>query len=303
MQYTDSIAAGEINVRPVVRVVKEAGATAVVDADGGYGYRPALVAMDVAVDLAGQLGVGCVGVRNSHHFGMAAAFALRGATAGAIGLVTSNSLPQIAPPGGTQAAVGNNPYACAIPRSGGRYPILVDIALTNARLGMAALAAAAGRPLPAGLALDTEGRLTTSPTAALKSGILTSIGGPKGYGLAVAAEVLSGALTGSPVARDSHSQRMAAGGVGHFLLAIQPAFFISRQAFDEAVERLCSHIKMTPASRTGGEVYIPGELGWLAHDRRSSTGIPLPTALYEELCRLADRLGVGPLEKLTTAEN
>jgi ureidoglycolate dehydrogenase (NAD+) len=295
MQYTDSIAAGEINRRPAVRVLKKAGATAVVDADGGYGYRPAFMAVDLAVDLARRNGVGCVGVRNSHHFGMAAAYALRAATVKAIGFVTTNSLPQITPPGGTEPVVGNNPYAVAVPRAGRRRPLVVDIALTEARFGTAALAALAGTLLAPGLALDARGRSTTDPKAALESGILVAIGKQKGYGLSVAAEVLAGALTGSPVARDSHCHRMAAGGVGHFVLAIEPEFFIPRKSFYAAVERLCAHVKMTPSSQPDGEVYLPGQLGWRTYEKRMEEGIPLPQALFDELGRLAKRLGVRPL--------
>jgi LDH2 family malate/lactate/ureidoglycolate dehydrogenase len=295
MQYSASMAAGDINHHPAVRVLKRAGATAVVDADGGYGYRPTLVAMDLAVSIARRTGIGCVGVRNSHHFGMAAAFALRAAEARAIGFVTTNSLPQIAPPGASQAVVGNNPYAIAVPRRGRLHPIVVDIALTEAKFGTAAVAALAKRRLAPGLAMDTKGEATTDPAAALASGILTAIGRQKGYGLSVAAEVLAAALTGSPVARNSHGHRIATGGVGHFVLALEPEFFIDRRSFETAVETLCSHIKMAPPSAAGGEVFLPGELGWRTYDRRMREGISLPTALVDELRQLAVRLGVPPL--------
>ena len=295
MQYADSIDAGEINRRPNVRVVREGGAACLVDADGGYGYRPTFMAIDAAVALARRQGIGCVGVRNSHHFGMAAAFVLRAAEAGAIGFVTTNSLAIIAPVGGSRGVVGNNPYAFAIPRRGGQRPVVVDIALTDARFGGVPLAAAAGRRLVSGLALDEGGRPTVDAQAALRSGLLTSIGGPKGYGLAVVAEILAGALTGSPIGRDSHSHRHASGGVGHLAIAIQPEVFVSREVFDDAVERLCSQIVETAPVEPSVAVYIPGQLGWQTFDRRQREGIPLPQALYDELNLLAGRLGVERL--------
>jgi len=294
MQYTDSMAAGEIELRPRVRVLRRAGATAVVDADGGYGYRPALMGMDMAAGLARRSGVGCVGVCNSHHFGMAATFALRAAGARSIGLVTTNSLPQIAPPGGAEAVVGNNPYAVAVPRRGRRRPIVVDIALTEARFGAAGVASLAAQPLAAGLALDRQGMPTTDPQAAMASGILTAIGRQKGYGLSVAAEVLAAALTGSPIGLDSHCHRLAGGGVGHLLLAIDPDHFIPRQRFDAAVETLCAQIKETRGSADGGEAFLPGELGFRTYERRLREGIPLPSALVGELRRLAGALHVRP---------
>jgi len=166
--------------------------------------------------------------------------------------------------------------------------------------GPAAVAALAGRRLAPGLAMDTKGQATTDPKAALASGILTAIGRQKGYGLSVAAEALTADLTGSPVARNSHGHRNVTGGVGHFVLAIEPEFFIDRRSFETAVETLCSHIKMTPPSVPGGEVFLPGELGWRTYERRMREGISLPTALVDELRQLAERLGV-PLLVTTRA--
>ena len=295
MQYTEAIAAGEINPRPDVKVSRESGAVTVIDADGGYGYRPALEGMSIAVKTAKQMGLGCVSVRNSHHFGMAAAFPLKAAEAGAIGVVTTNSLPQIAPPGSSEAVVGNNPYAVAVPRPSSR-PIVVDIALTEAGFGAAAMASLAGSKLAPGLALDSKGRPTTDPGSAMRSGILVAIGKQKGYGLSVVAEVLSAALSDSPIGKDSNCHRMATGGVGHFLLAVEPTFFVDRRTFETLVEVLCSQIKHSSPSELGGEVFVPGELGWRTYERRIKNGIPLPSALYEELRRLARSLDVLPLK-------
>ena len=267
----------------------------VIDADGGYGYRPALEGMSIAVKTAKQMGLGCASVRNSHHFGMAAAFPLKAAAAGTIGVVTTNSLPQIAPPGSSEAVVGNNPYAVAIPRPGSR-PIVVDIALTEAGFGVAAMASLAGTKLAPGLALDPKGHPTTDPGSAMRSGILVAIGKQKGYGLSVVAEVLSAALSGSPIGKDSNCHRMATGGVGHFLLAVEPSFFVDRRTFANLVEVLCSQIKHSAPLEPGGEVFVPGELGWRTYEKRIKDGIPLPSALYEELGRLARSLEVLPLK-------
>jgi LDH2 family malate/lactate/ureidoglycolate dehydrogenase len=87
------------------------------------------------------------------------------------------------------------------------------------------------------------------------------------------------AVTGSPIARDSHCNRYAAGGVGHLLLAIQPEFFLERAFFDTAVEILCSHIKSTPPAADAEEVFLPGELGWRTHE-------PSPR-LSQETCAFA----------------
>src|SRR5919204_39789 len=55
-----------------------------------------------------------------------------------------------------------------------------------------------GQPLPEGLALDPAGRPTTDPAAALAGRVLP-LGGPKGSGLAMLWEVLTGVLSGGPL--------------------------------------------------------------------------------------------------------
>jgi len=298
MQYTDSIRAGEINVHPRVRTIRQRRAVAIVDADGGYGYRPALEGMSLAVSMAAKHGVGAVGVRNSHHFGMAAAFALRAAEEGAIGFVTTNSLPQIAPPGGSRAVVGNNPFAFAVPRRGRAHPLVVDIALTEGGFGTAALAALRGTGVAPGLALGGDGLPTTDAAEAMRSGILVAIGNQKGYALSVAAEVLAAALTGSPIGLESHCHRIASGGTGHFLLAVHPDAFIARRLFDTAVDTLCAQIKETLPAPGADGVHLPGELGWKTHDTRVRDGIPLPPNLRDQLLDLGGRLGVRPFKSM-----
>src|SRR5690606_4636803 len=80
-QYCDSLAKGRINGKPDISVLKRRGVTALVNADGGYGFRPGIVAMDLAVEIAREHGVAVVGVRNSHHFGAAAIYTERAAAA------------------------------------------------------------------------------------------------------------------------------------------------------------------------------------------------------------------------------
>jgi len=63
------------------------------------------------------------------------------------------------------------------------------------------MAKAAGESIPEGWAVDAEGKPTTDPEAALK-GSLVSMGGYKGWGFGLMAELLAAGLTGGVVSRD-----------------------------------------------------------------------------------------------------
>lgn len=96
-QYVEALRRGEVNPLPQIRFVHGRGATAIIDADGGDGYRPTFEAVSWAVALARQVGIRLVGVRSSHRVGMAASSTIRAAQAGVIGFVTTTATPSLVP--------------------------------------------------------------------------------------------------------------------------------------------------------------------------------------------------------------
>ena len=293
-QYVESIAAGEIEPDPDVRVVVRRGSTALVDAGGGYGFAAARLAMDTAIELAREHAIGFVGVRASHHFGMGASYVLQAAEAGFVGWLTTTSQPVVVPTGSAVPLVGNNPIAYAIPRSAPHPPIVLDMALSEVAFGKIRLAAAEGRPIPLGWGFDAQGRPTTDAAAALAAEALGPTGGHKGSGLAIVGEVLAGVLTGSPFGLASHAHAHRAGGVGHLLTAIDPAVFVSREEFEAGVEELVAQLKAAPRAEGVSEVLLPGEIEQRIDAARRAGGVPVSDELTAKLVALAARLGVEP---------
>jgi LDH2 family malate/lactate/ureidoglycolate dehydrogenase len=293
-QYADSVAAGDVRADADVRVVEQAGCRALVDAGGGYGYAPMTVACDLARSLAGAHGVAVVAVRDSHHFGVAGIYAQSLADAGLVGVVLTNAQPVMAPPGVSVALVGNNPLAIGAPREPPSPPIVLDMALSQTALGRIRLAAAEGRPIPEGWALDEHGRPTTDATRALAANLLAPAGGHKGLGLAIMIDVLAGILTGSPFGGEADAHGRIDGGVGHLVIALAPDLFVARERFLAGVEELVRHLKAhdTPEA----PVLLPGEPELAAEERRRRDGIELSPELAARLDRLAERLGVAGLD-------
>ena len=292
MQYTESVRDGQINPTPSVRVLEQRGATALVDADGGYGYRPTVIAMDLSIDLARSFGVGVVGVRNSHHFGAAAFYTVRAAEEKFIGICTTTTQARLAPPGAAEAAVGNNPISVGIPRRDPHLPIILDMALSEVALGKIRIAAAEGRSIPSSWGFDRRGRPTTNPAEVLAGGFLAPIGSYKGFGLSVAIEVLAGVLTESPFGLHADNHRGRSGGVGHLLMAINPALFTDLGTFFNGVEDLIEQIKSRPLAEGSEAIYLPGEIEWIHFRERKQAGVPVSAEIAEQLEGLADALGV-----------
>ena len=292
IQYHRSVSSGAVNPRPVVEVTRSGGPTALVDAGGGYGFVPALRAMEVAVEVAGVHGIALVGVRNSHHFGMAALYVERATAVGLIGVAMTNTGPVMAPAGVTRPIAGNNPIAFAVPRRPPAAPIVLDMALSGTAFGRIRLAAAEGRSIPLGWAHDASGEPTSDAAAALAASLLAPMGGHKGYGLSVIVEVLTGILTGSPFGRESDAHSHLDGGVGHLFIVVRPDVFIAREVFEESVESWVRELKSAPA-RPGSEVMLPGEIEQRTRAGRAVTGLPISAELATQLDSLAGDLGLA----------
>jgi amino acid adenylation domain-containing protein len=295
-RYAKRIAKGVINARPQIRVVRESAVSALVDGDNGPGQWVATVVMETAIAKARQAGIAIVGALHSNHFGAAGQYAWQAAEAGMIGFCTTNGPLILAPTGGIQPTFGNNPIAVGLP-AGERLPVVLDIAMSTAPRGRIGLHLAEGRPLEAGWIMDSEGR-PSQDLADLAAGLGMPIGGHKGYGLALAMEALSGALTGAGFCWDHEGHRGTPkpGGLdlGHLFIVIDPAIFMPAAEFRSRVDRLILQTKSGKRASGVDEILLPGEQELRARGQSLREGVSLRRSSYEVLCKYAAEAGIDP---------
>src|SRR3546814_14123563 len=109
-------------------------------------------------------------------------------------IACTNASTTIAPWGGREARLGNNPLSIAAPCPKPPH-FLLDMAMSVAARGKIRKARDEGSSIPEGWAVDAAGKPTTDPVAAL-GGFLLPFGAHKGSGLSQAIELLSGVLAG-----------------------------------------------------------------------------------------------------------
>jgi LDH2 family malate/lactate/ureidoglycolate dehydrogenase len=214
--------------------------------------------------------------------------------AGQVGLAITNSMPLLAPWGGTTKLLGNQAYAIGCPA--GRYPpLLLDTSNSATSWGYVRLAHERGEPLDPGLAFDRDGQPTTDPAAALE-GLLAPAGGHKGFGLALMWEILTGVLGGLAFGPNvggledvTRTQE-----VSHFLLALDPAAYLPLDQFTARVDSLIEQIGNVPPVPGVERPYAPGEQGFARAAARERDGIPLSARRQSELAAIAKRVGVDP---------
>jgi LDH2 family malate/lactate/ureidoglycolate dehydrogenase len=287
--YLERIEAGGIVVGARPEVVRNGGATAVVDCHDGPGAVGGAYVAELAIRLAGEHGAGFVAARNANHFGAAGYYAETIVEAGMVGLVACNTDAVMAPPAGGRRVLGTNPIAIAVPGDAGVRPLL-DMATSGVAYGKLIVAAEEGSEIPLDWAVDGDGAPTSDPRAGL-DGALLPAAGPKGFGLAYMIDMLA-AMGGAQVSPDVHplyGDRSIPQGLGFAMLAIDPEA-LEGALFAARVRRLAEAVRA--AGRAGEPApLIPGEPeSRFAADHAGSA--PLLPGTRRTLATLGERYGV-----------
>jgi len=292
--YAERLAAGAVNPRPQLRVLRESATSAVFDGDNGLGHLVGVRAMEVAIAKGRAGACAFVSVRNSNHFGAASHFAERAVDADMIGLAfTIGGINHMVPWGGAEAILGNNPFAVALP-AGEELPVTLDMACSVAARGKIIVAAKDGTPIPADWAVGPDGRPTTDPVEALK-GFVQPVGGAKGYALTLTigllSTMLSGAFFGSEVTH-LYEDLERPQNVGHLFGALPVALFEELAHFRARMDRAIREVRTVRRAPGVERIYLPGERERLLLAERRRTGIPLAASIAAELDAVGARYGV-----------
>ena len=286
--YINRIRKGLINPIPSLKVKNINQPLTLVDGDNGLGQVVAGNGIKLAIELAEKYGIAYVGCSNSNHFGPVAPYGLKACEKNLISIIGTNAFPSIAAWGSKDITVGNNPIGIGIPRQNGNHFIL-DMAMSVVARGKIRKAADLGEEIPGNWALDEYGDPTTDPIRALK-GIVLPIGGHKGYGMALAVDVLSGVLTGAGYGTGVKSlfqQMEEPQHIGHFIIIIDPSRLIGLDEFYSRMEDYCSMVTSSKSINPNQTVLIPGEIEGEKYGQRLVEGIPYEVNDYNTLIELS----------------
>jgi L-2-hydroxycarboxylate dehydrogenase (NAD+) len=296
-QYIRRIKAGGLNTAPDIRIIRQSRAAALVDGDNGLGSLVVSRAVETAIDLARDNGVGWVGVRHGNHAGAAAVYAAMPLAHDMIGVYfavgNANHLP---PWGGVDMLLSTNPIAIAVPALE-EPPLVLDMATTVAAYGKVKVAAQQGKTMPEGWMIDREGRPLTDPARA-DDGFLLPIGGYKGAALALMFGLLAGTLNGAANGADVvdfNKDDTTPTNTGQAICVIDIKTFGEPLAFKRQVDAVIRQLHGSALLPGFDHIRLAGEDRHRRIAEREAEGIPIPPALHSALDRLAAELGVAPL--------
>lgn len=303
--YFGMLSEGHINPKPKIKIVRSTASTATVDGDNGLGLVVGPQANRIAMDMAEKAGSGWVSVCDTNHFGIAGYYVLKALERDLIGWAMTNSTALVAPMWGAERMLGTNPIAIAFPGKE-EPPIVIDLATSAAAYGKIEIARRKGGPIPAGWAINSEGRNTTNPDELIDGGAMLPLGserergGHKGYALAMMVDILCGALSGAnwgpfapPFAlRQEIPKRSVGKGIGHFFGAMRIDGFLDADEFKRQIDEYVRVFRATkPAPGTNGPL-IPGDPERDAEQVRRKKGVPLILPVIEDLRDISRKTGI-----------
>lgn len=307
-RYLQNERAGQMRFGAKVETVIDGGAFALLDGGLGFGQTVGADATADGVARAKTHGVAVIALRRAGHLGRIGEWAERACAEGLASIHFCNVANSmlVAPFGGAERRMSTAPVCVGVPNPGGD-DFLLDFATSRAAEGKILVALKGGGDPPDGSLIDKDGAPTNdvralygeTPTGRVPNprngpGALAAMGDHKGSGLALACELLAGALTGSGATGPGE-------GPYNGLLSI----YIDPARLDDGFgpgAQVGAYIDFVRSARPADEttpVMIPGDPERRARAKRSANGVPLPADTWASIVDAARSVGLG-VEKTPT---
>lgn len=298
-RYVDAVLEGGLHPNTGVKVVLDTGSLLTLDGQRGYGQIVGAQAMALGMERAKTLGSCIMTLANAHHLGRIGHFAEMAVAQGLVSLHFVNVLsrPVVAPFGGADGRYGTNPCCIGVPLAG-RDPFVLDFATSRVAQGKMRVAHNEGRRVEPGTLIDEQGRPTTDPGVVVVPqgnglfGALLAFGEHKGYGMAVACELLGGALTGSGTWHKPTDPAVRAVVNGMLTILIDPAKLGTQAAFEEEALAFVDWLQAGPVAPGYDAVKIAGDPERAYRTQRQSEGITVDAQTWQEIATAGAKVGV-----------
>src|SRR6185437_16114232 len=274
----------------------DTGVLLALDGCKGYGQSIGRDAMQMAIERAQRHGACVMTLGNSHHLGRIGHWAEMAVAQGLISIHFVNviSHARVAPYAGRDARFGTNPCTIGVPLPG-EPPFVLDFATSAVAQGKLRVAHNKGVKVPLGRLIDPEGNPTQNPRYAVVPpfGAMLAFGEHKGYGMAIAAELLGGALTGGGTWHypESDHQRVLN---GMLAVVLDPRRLGTAEVFQREACQFLDWLREARPAPGFEHVRIPGEPERETRAMRERDGIPVDATTWKEIESAAAKVKLAP---------
>jgi uncharacterized oxidoreductase len=295
-RYVEALLEGGLHPNAQLEVKLDGGSLLALDGRAGYGQSIGLQATRLAIERAHKHGVSIAALGNSHHLGRIGHWAEMAVAEGLVSIhfVNVQSFARVAPFAGADRRFGTNPVCIGVPLKD-EPPFLLDMATSAVAQGKLRVAHNKGARIPQGWLIDGDGNPTQDPRWGVLQpfGAMLTTGEHKGYGLAVACELLGGALTGGGVTdHDNKTKRRVLNGM--LSIVLDPARFGTQEAFTKDAKSFLAWLRASRPAPGHDRVRIAGEPEREMRMQRSRDGIPVDDETWNEIRAAAGKLKLAP---------
>jgi uncharacterized oxidoreductase len=291
-RYVDALLEGGLEANRHPRATLDAGTLLALDGCKGYGQTIGHEAMQMAIERAKRHGSCVMTLANSHHLGRIGHWAEMAVAERLISIHFVNviSHARVAPYGGRDARFGTNPCCIGVPLPG-ETPFVLDYATSAVAQGKLRVAHNKGEKVPPGRLIDDQGRPTDDPRYAVVPpyGAMLPFGEHKGSGMAIACELLGGALTGGGTWHHGESTKQRVMN-GMLTILIDPVRLGTAPAFERETRAFLDWLRAGRVAPGFDKVRIAGDPEREYRAKRSRDGIPVDATTWREIEKAAEKL-------------
>ena len=278
--FMTSIDKGCVNIQAEPVLKESFGFFERYDGQQGPGNLNAYACMKRTIELAKKHTMGCVALSNTNHWMRPGNYGLMAVEENCIGILWTNTVPNMPPWGGREARLGNNPVVLAIPH--GDTPVLVDVAMSMFSYGKLESYARSGKELPVDGGYNKEQEITKNAAEILETHQCIPIGYWKGSGLSLALDLIAATLAGGRTSR-MVGELPVETELSQVFMAISLDAFEDKEVLMKHIdETLCDMKTSLPVSEDH-PVYYPGENMMRVRKENMELGIPVDEGIWQKV--------------------
>ena len=254
------------------------------DAHLGIGNLAAWAAMERAIELAREHGMGAVALARTNHWMRGGTYGWQAADEGLFAICWTNTFANLPAWGTTEASVGNNPFVLAVPRPGGRNVVL-DMAMSQFSWGAIDGYIKRGEPLPYPGGFNDAGELTTDPGAIRKNWRGLPIGLWKGSGMAIALDLMAAMLSGGAATYEIPKSALHDHNSSQIFLAMDASRLGDASAMEATADAVIAELRKANPVVAGKPARYPGEQTLKLREENMQLGVPVDEEIWDKLVK------------------
>lgn len=255
-KFIASIKSGAVDVSKRAVPVERIGLIERWDGQRGPGNLNAWKCMERAIELAKENGVGIVALRNTNHWMRPGNYGIQAVKNDCIGILWTNTVPNMPAWGGKEAKLGNNPAVFAVPYKD--TPVLVDVAMSMFSYGKLEKYKREGVECPVDGGIDKNGNITRDPAAILETHQVLPIGYWKGSGLSLVLDLIASCLAGGTFTRGIGELPYETE-LSQLFIAFSLSNFPDRARLEDEIGKTLADLDASTPVKEGNSVHYPGE--------------------------------------------